>query len=45
MPEEVVPHANYLTLRRVTDRLQVSIRYGRTLRQSGALPVVPLGSR
>ena len=34
-----------LTLRQVAERLNVSLRYVRGLRQSGALPVVPLSPR
>ena len=39
------PDDGLLTLDQVKDRLNVSIRYVRGLRQSGALPVVPLGPR
>ena len=45
MPDPAAPHADYLTLQQVAARLNVSIRYVRGLRQSGALPVVALSSR
>ena len=35
----------FLTLSHVAEVLNVSVRYVRTLRQSGALPVVPLSPR
>ncbi len=44
MPDPV-PADRLLTLRQVAERLNVSVRYVRTLRQSGALPVVPLSPR
>ena len=44
MPDPV-PADHLLTLRQVAERLSVSLRYVRTLRQSGALPVVPLSPR
>ena len=39
------PKDRFLTLRQVAEILNVSIRYVRTLRQSGALPVVRLSPR
>jgi excisionase family DNA binding protein len=44
MPDPA-PAAPLLTLHQVADRLHVSVRYVRTLRQSGALPVVRLSPR
>ncbi len=44
MPEESTKD-RYLTLRQVADRLNVSVRYVRGLRQSGALPVAALSPR
>ncbi len=45
MPDGIPPADRFLTLRQVAERLNVSIRYVRTLRQSGALPVVRLSPR
>ena len=44
MPDPA-PAAPLLSLHQVADRLHVSVRYVRTLRQSGALPVVRLSPR
>ena len=44
MPDPA-PTDRLLTLRQVGERLNVSVRYVRTLRQSGALPVVRLSPR
>lgn len=44
MPEETQQDP-FLTLRQVAEVLNVSLRYVRTLRQSGALPVVRLSPR
>ena len=44
MPDES-PKDRFLTLRQVAEILSVSVRYVRTLRQSGALPVVRLSPR
>lgn len=45
MPDAAPPADRFLTLRQVAERLNVSIRYVRTLRQSGALKVVRLSPR
>src|SRR5437764_8685635 len=45
MPDETPRDERFLTLRQVAEFLNVSVRYVRTLRQSGALPVVPLSPR
>jgi excisionase family DNA binding protein len=45
MPAAAPLPSDFLTLQEVATRLNVSIRYVRGLRQSGALPVVPLSSR
>ena len=44
MPDPV-PADRLLTLRQVAEPLNVSVRYVRTLRQPGAVPVVPLSPR
>ena len=44
MPDES-PRDCLLTLRQVAERLNVSARYVRSIRQSGALPVVRLSPR
>jgi hypothetical protein len=44
MPDPA-PTDRLLTLRQVAAHLQVTIRHVRTLRQSGALPVVPPSHR
>ena len=44
MPDPA-PADRLLTLRQVAERLNVSVRYVRTLRQSGALPVVLMRPR
>ena len=44
MPD-AAPTDRFLTLQQVADRLNVSIRYVRSLRQSGALRVIRLSPR
>lgn len=45
MPDAIPPDDRLLTLRQVAAALSVSVRYVRSLRQSGALPVVRLGPK
>ena len=45
MPDAIPHDDRLLTLRHVAAVLNVSLRYVRSLRQSGALPVVRLGPK